>query len=449
MNTDLGSSPSNLIQVGIAELHSNREKSRCCVCKHQDEKEPEPANSSCQQSLLQQAWDYLQSMVFSHQNDCPRCQKRPTPRPCGSSDCCVSPESSNQNHEPTCPKCQPQSQPKSKPKPKSDSCHCVKQQHSTDSKLCKDSVLILVKEYVKKITSEHKTACPLCSQEPKCCEPALLAYLKCMLEQAWGYIKKSCEYNAIQGPPAIAPVCPNPGILKHPPKSSCGCHSSKPEKDVSQKPAICPKHGAPVPRRSEVEGTHEHKSCYTPCCVHNSQGIQPSHTYTGFLGNSSRLSQNFQSHEDITFKGNGFNSSSECDQGNNEKHLGMQGLSLSMKPNDHKFCTTPKDCKHSKQNEPSATDCNHNCSGPCNNRKCPNSEQEVQTPVLECSGTCAKRPPQSECDDEDAEYEAILEQKFAEMVAKKLERAQEVCNNGCNCLTCYKSAHTTTCGYCV
>ncbi|KAJ8729130.1 hypothetical protein PYW08_000711 [Mythimna loreyi] len=185
---------------------------------------------------------------------------------------------------------------------------------------CKENLVELAKAYLQKMTSAHKMRCPRCSKQTNSNSQVetVTTYLRNMMEQAWNYLnsdtssKKSCNQQCvISNYSKISKGTPCPI------NSSCCCATSHQQSQKTQpfnctcfpktnvcpikasicpravtsppncnpttcaKPLICLKNcdsqdSISVTHKSKELGTHEHKSCHTPCCKRNSQGVQPS-----------------------------------------------------------------------------------------------------------------------------------------------------------------------------
>lgn len=143
---------------------------------------------------------------------------------------------------------------------------------------------------------------------------------------------------------------------------------------------------------SEEEGSHEYKSCDTPCIIRISKGVQPSDrnpescpssctgacsslssvtpqnpvridprlkdhvpksieelkaSITGITGLEQSPVGNLLGCEFVDFRCEIQASVTSCNPDCSDRPV-KPGLSLTMEPNDHRFCANPNDCKHTR-----------------------------------------------------------------------------------------------------
>ncbi|XP_035446423.2 uncharacterized protein LOC118273520 isoform X1 [Spodoptera frugiperda] len=191
------------------------------------------------------------------------------------------------------PKC-PKPPPCSSTKPPCQNCPAAKSDDddldSKDSYCCKESLFEMAKSYLQKIMNSHQNACPHCKQQQQqlaCCyAKELLTYLREIIEQAWIYTKKYYEQVCQQ---ELEPA---------PTNTSCSCNGQNGSAKAKKPP--CPPPPCPPPVRCPVcfpepeEDDDEADRGFTPCCLHNSKGVQPHHKSESH-NKSCCLSRKFQS----------------------------------------------------------------------------------------------------------------------------------------------------------
>ncbi|CAH1644651.1 unnamed protein product [Spodoptera littoralis] len=398
-------------------------------------------------------------------NATPKCPKA-TPKCPNATPSCPNAEQRSQNDEQPC--CMPEP-PCPDPKPPCQKCPTAKANNNHED-CCKESLFELAKTYLQNIMYSHKNACPHCTQQLACCyAKELLKYLREIIEQAWIYTKqyyeqvcqeeleaakdnKQCTCDAPNGngnnPPCPPPPCPPPPC----PPPSC---PPPPRPPPPCPPPPCPPPSCPPPPRPPVrcpvcfpEPEENDDDLFTPCCLHNSEGVQPHYTPESH-NKSCCLSRDFQSlsepydadiepeisecsldressgnlhdrnvmgllssnnggpcktccknctdePDNCNKNENGYENGNENGNGNENENgnaCGKRklGLSLNMEPNDHRFCTNPNECKHSKE---SLNKCEDESPPPpqasCGRGKrpgCPTNEQAEQADM-----PCTNKP---------------------------------------------------------
>ncbi|KAH9636963.1 hypothetical protein HF086_008224 [Spodoptera exigua] len=538
------------MRIGVAKVSKDNEKTPCTCCPKcsQQQKRHPP----CQQTLLEQAMEYLYSLVYNHRTQCERCN--PKPPPCddsAESECTtkktVCPgKNANSDEKPTCPDasqntksswrgfkqrsckskkpsppCPGAEQPcNEQPCPNAEQQSCAPEQshqpcpeptacqhcpaaktnikndeddlNPNDSHCCKETMFEIAKAYLQKMLNAHQSTCPHCKQQLACAYAKdLFNYLREMMEQAWIYTKKYYEQVCQQD---LEPASCNAGILKYPSsRTPCACD----EPNVEEPP--CP----PPP-----EENCQAKRDFTPCCLHNSKGAEPSYPTSGTHNKSCCLSRNLHSHaqpyddsyeadvevatSECSLNKESFNNihardvigvhTTNCANACNNNHVPTcsdntdsitnndanactdesknktgnvrrkLGLSLSMEPNDHRFCTRPDECKHSKE---SLNDCGSPSEPPADEEdscttpiqpECMTNEQAEQAD-LPCTGGCKKCntpnaiPTMCERRKADDEFKAFFDEQLGK-IERRLKDKETLCRSDCNCLTCITNCKT-------